>query len=859
MKRKGFAVLEGTDADLRKTFSASYDTQMIDGEMHWKLGQMWLNFKDMKRNNIVGGFRQLEYVVTGAEEIETTLIKIFSQNFETPEQMYRTLIHETGHVFADDMGTAEVRVILRDFLRHKQSVLAKEFIATGKKLKKISPEEIDALVGKLDDYDGLVKLLGDKAFKEFTEYIAETFVKYVRTGKAPTKSLEKFFQQFKQWLANQVRATFFKAGRYEQVLVKGQTGKAIPPRTRAMIDEWFAETPPLEPLIDEMRAFGDATDWVKFNPQKWQDARQLAQDEAEKWYYKEFTDYTNQNIFDRVMKAIYPFWTYESQRWLWAPRSFMRRPLTWTTLNRWNENTDMGYIDIPGIPIDINPFRGTIYGPFTTTLMRGNFPHYYDALPEPFNFAAMVNDGLNHYGFYPGVHASMPLAIIGGVSAETGELLPPIANSGMSLLQWAFPKSDAVQFLTERIFPNRFRNYLISVEVAARGHNGQLLMAKIEQGKDLTEEEEDIWYDAARRVSQWNIVMEQAGMFRYRPDEYTAMKKAAKEAIYEVTGVTPLQQEWLNRHGYRLWEVLGGMTLSDQMALESLDYFAYPRAGGAYLGPSKEGDIQQKLTIDWDDVEVYNEEVAQSMETEWARFLNNEMGVSQLDRLLIESYSRKNLYIENKIEQNPMMDWEYRLEHYEKTGQSPPVRAPIKELVSMWYQIELEYHYDDEGVYGPDWEKFWAERAAIESAVPEENKDEWFDFLTRNMSELEILRRQVNDKYFTKYYDIHEVTLAQRNQEEQELLKEYYSLVKRGTGFERREEIRNYIDVCGDKLVSSFERARSANREALRVANPYLDAWLAYWQKTTSLKTEAAKDVLQHLFYTTGRKGFARP
>ena len=46
----------------------------------------------------------------------------------------------------------------------------------------------------------------------------------------------------------------------------------------------------------------------------YQDLRQQAMDEAHKWYYKEFTDYSNANAFDATMKAIYPFWTYESQR-----------------------------------------------------------------------------------------------------------------------------------------------------------------------------------------------------------------------------------------------------------------------------------------------------------------------------------------------------------------------------------------------------------------------------------------------------------------------------------------------------------------------------------------------------------------
>ncbi|KKK92293.1 hypothetical protein LCGC14_2704380, partial [marine sediment metagenome] len=44
----------------------------------------------------------------------------------------------------------------------------------------------------------------------------------------------------------------------------------------------------------------------------YQSLRQQAMDESHTWYYKEFTNYSNANMFDAMMKSIYPFWTYES-------------------------------------------------------------------------------------------------------------------------------------------------------------------------------------------------------------------------------------------------------------------------------------------------------------------------------------------------------------------------------------------------------------------------------------------------------------------------------------------------------------------------------------------------------------------
>ena len=168
------------------------------------------------------------------------------------------------------------------------------------------------------------------------------------------------------------------------------------------------------------------------------------------------------------MKTIYPYWTYESQRLFWLPRSFVRHPGTFTGFERWQNNTDYGYVHIPGTAMDYNPWRGTVYGTLTTRLARRDFPEYYDEFGVAGDFIEF-NDFLSRYGFYPGAHIGIPLAVFGGVEAQFGEVMPAIPKTGLDFLIAAYPDNESVRFISDRIFGDRFRNYLTILQVARRG------------------------------------------------------------------------------------------------------------------------------------------------------------------------------------------------------------------------------------------------------------------------------------------------------------------------------------------------------------------------------------------------------
>ncbi|KKL17649.1 hypothetical protein LCGC14_2483450, partial [marine sediment metagenome] len=365
--------------------------------------------------------------------------------------------------------------------------------------------------------------------------------------------------------------------------------------------------------------------------------RQTAMDEAHKWYFKEFTDYTNANVFDAIMKTIYPYWTYETQRLFWLPRSFVRHPGTFTAFERWQNNSDYGYIHIPGTAIDYNPFRGTVYGTLTTRLVRRDFPEYYDSFGKAGDFIEF-SDFLSRYGFYPGAHIGIPLAVFGGVEAQFGEVLPALPKTGLDFLIATFPDNESVKFISERIFGDRFRNYLTILQVSRRGGDGTLIFSKMQENQELTEEEQRLWDDARREVGWYSAGFSQFGMFRMRTDEQHAMYEEAGKVIEEMTGYTLEQQDWLRKHGFRIWDLVGGMSPTEQAALQELEYYKWIGNVRPLL-PGRQQTILNQIELAWDDVRRYGEELLEEKLILQRDFLAGRIGADNYNDSLTATYT----------------------------------------------------------------------------------------------------------------------------------------------------------------------------------------------------------------------------
>ena len=585
--------------------------------------------------------------------------------------------------------------------------------------------------------------------------------------------------------------------------------------------------------------------------------RQESLDESTKWYFKEYTDYTNANAVDDLMKKLYPFWTYESQRWFWLPRSFMRRPGTLAAQGRWQNNTEYGYIHIPGTAIDVNPARGTIYGPWTTRLMRKDYPEYYDQLEGAGGLVGFF-DFLSRYGFYPNVIYGTLLAQFGGAQPQTGGILPAAASTPLNAMIAAFPDSKLVEFISDRVFPEPFRKYLTSRRVDDLGGDGSLLFAKRQTGETLTPEEEALWADARGYVALHSSLFEQFGMFRMRSDESYAVGKAAEAFIEENWGYTPEQQRQARLRGVKLWDEIGGLDPWETKVLQELEAFKYSGSINPVLPSAKQATLN-RIEIAWAAVRTRAEQRDAEILDLSVDFLQGSergrLGPKDFLNRVRELQSDLRDFVDSKMKEVPEMELEYRVQQFAKYGDVMPVQSPYNELMALYFSIELEDTVNELGERVLDWDKFWASREFITQSIPEDDRPKWDAFLSKTTAPVMKVWKEVSETYFRKYYDIWEQTLSAYPEEEQQLIKEFLFLSKTQQQLERQEAIKSIISTKNNlALISGFRSDVSKDRTALRFANPHLDAWLFYWGRTTSFQTPQAETVYKQLAARTGRK-----
>jgi hypothetical protein len=592
--------------------------------------------------------------------------------------------------------------------------------------------------------------------------------------------------------------------------------------------------------------------------QNYDQLRQQALDEANKWYYKEYTDYTNANAFDAIMKQLYPFWTYESQRWFWLPRSFMRRPGTLTAWGRWENNTDYGYFHVPGTSIDVNPARGTVYGPWSTRLMRRDYPEYYDEL-EGFGGFIGFFDFISRYGFYPNVVYGATVAQFGGQTGQLGGVLPSIYSTPLNAMIATFPDNELVKFISDRVFAEPFRHYLTARRVDDLGGDGSLIFAKMNSGQELTDEEQAMWAEARGDVARHSALFEQLGFARMRSDEAYQLAEASAKFIEEQWGYTPEQQKQLRLRGEKLWDLIGGLDPWETAMLQELEFFKYSGSINPVL-PSYQQEILNKIEIDWSEVMSYSENMrAEVLELQQDFLTGSERGRLGPDEFLgrvRELYRGRRNYIDQKTKENPLMLLENRTDYYEKYGQTMPVLSPYNELMNLFFSIELEETVDPAtGARIHDWDKFHANREMISEAIPEADKGQWTAYLSRNTAPVMQVWSDVYTNYFRKYYELYDKVLSTYPEEEQALLVEYLFLERTGQQLERQVLIKESVSSkTGNKLVSGFRSEISKERQALRYSNPHLDAWLYYWGKTSTFVSPTGEQVYRKLSERTGRK-----
>ncbi|KKL67413.1 hypothetical protein LCGC14_2135230, partial [marine sediment metagenome] len=191
---------------------------------------------------------------------------------------------------------------------------------------------------------------------------------------------------------------------------------------------------------------------------EWWAKKESAMMKAREAFELDFTTYSDGNMIDAAMRMIFPFWTYESQRYFWLPRTFLRTPGTLTGLGRYVDYSDSGYIPVAGTDYQFNPVRGTVFMGGFRRLYLKDYPEYYDAFP-----GMELIDAIGRFGFYPGIGFMAPIVAFGAQAnrkPEWSELAPAWVKTGIHALVALTPDSKAKD-LTEMLFPDRYRDYLV--------------------------------------------------------------------------------------------------------------------------------------------------------------------------------------------------------------------------------------------------------------------------------------------------------------------------------------------------------------------------------------------------------------
>ena len=596
---------------------------------------------------------------------------------------------------------------------------------------------------------------------------------------------------------------------------------------------------------------------------EFQASKQRAADNASKEYYKDWADYTNENATTAGMRMIYPFWTYELHRLFWLPRANIRTPGLFKAWGTYMDNTEDGYFHIPGTSLEINPLRGTVFMGGMIRLIRKDYPEYYDRFPEVSEYF----DFYSRYGFYPATYLNF-LKIFGGKTAlgrtNFGEILPAWVKTPLNAYIALQPESAAAKLLLDTILAEPFRDYttvLIANGLAQQEQktfNGMDIADKVAENLPLTEEEQELWTRAVQQHGWMGAIMEQAGVLRIRTEEQIAAWEASGKLIQELTGYTLEEQLWIRRHGFRVGDYAQLAPL-EQALLSEMDAMKYHSGVFSSLMPStwqeedrrrREffGEVRSYSDSRKSDVEELNRQVrlpigaeGRITMTQWSRELRS---LKERNANFFTDLSETERYMNVAItmEDTERPDGTIRegmITRAKDREQIPPIEHPAREILNAYYSIELEKKIDPaSGASIDDWDGYFLKIDTIIRALEGAERDDLIQSITKNLSDLEMLRWEISRRYFRGYNRRQEAIVTTLfTEEEQALIKRWIF----GTPAER--DAMQEIEIDGRKLISAYQSAVSITGQNLRILSPELDAWLQFFEITDTTLTEGAAEL----------------
>ena len=594
---------------------------------------------------------------------------------------------------------------------------------------------------------------------------------------------------------------------------------------------------------------------------KLEDARQTAAKNATARLDREFTPYHDPSEADMFMKHIFPFWTYEANRWRWLPQHMIQYPALATQSGRYLGNTDYGYVRVQD-DVQINPLRGTI-ATSLSTLSKMDFPEAYSG-PA---FEAI--DWMGRWGFYPAAPFTFLMNYIGKGQtqhSEWGSMLPPVYDTALSMLV-GMGNKPAAQVM-EKFFPTRFKRYYYDQELertsGVRLSDLEAEMAEIEAdpagNTERLEELKGMRHAAVQTVAHFNIMAIQSAMIRMRPkerEEAEAMRVELGASILPISKeeFIRLEKEYLNPFmvysNYvdpELWGLLQHGFPGKYGGIGSELTTREPEVGILKRRQAARRKIDQGKEIRYQNInEIWGQWLADEKYTNQTRreaisvvydgyrsTMDKLFGVKEwkeVDGVLTqvrkgatadEQYGEYGWrFKDGKYLGGIPMSWQEMLEYYKWTGRIDTLAPPheLEVLLDAMYSLNPYSVLLPNGT--PDWDWHLQEMAKIDSYVPEHQREIWDRMTVRGTPVPEEIAKQYRNTVLKPYWEVHDKVLNALSYEDKKVVRDWMS-----TNVEGRRKL-----LQGTTAVKDFSKQRTEMRAAMRRGDPVLDYmlwWLGY-------------------------------
>jgi len=259
-----------------------------------------------------------------------------------------------------------------------------------------------------------------------------------------------------------------------------------------------------------------------------------------------FTNYSDEDAIDYLMKHIFPFWTYAKNIWPRLIQTGVAHPyanrLGGPHSGYWN-STDDGYLDISVFGMQAAPYRGLGIGRIKKAFAQEYEPRYTGVSGE----VEKAANAVERWGFFPGFPWTITASAISswndGSEFEIGQNLPPMMESiaNTALLTGSVLGIESTNSIAEAMRMGRFR------EAGER----RIAFSLGYDPVHMTPEEK---LDVQKRASAFAVFNSTLSLLRLRPEKYEEYKEEYKKAQATVFKISVEELERLQSEGINIFE-----------------------------------------------------------------------------------------------------------------------------------------------------------------------------------------------------------------------------------------------------------------------------------------------------------------